>query len=228
MIKKFLLILTLLTLPVVGLGQALEGARARALDGDSFEVRVNGIKQGEFRLKNIDAPELTQAYGPEAKAALAAIIETQAIRIVPQGVDQFGRTLAEVYVGQELVNKELVKAGNAWAFRPLLQDQSYLPLQSAAQAARLGLWAGQSPLPPWEYRDIARGLSPAQAKANREPTRVSRPPAAQYSGQCLRKRYCSQMRSCAEAQFYFRRCGVSSLDDDGDGKACEDICRLER
>jgi micrococcal nuclease len=201
MIKKFLLILTLLTLPVVGLGQALEGARARALDGDSFEIRVNGAKQGEFRLKNIDAPELTQAYGPEAKAALAAIIETQAIRLVPQGVDQFGRTLVEVWVGEELVNKQLVKAGSAWAFRPLLQDQSYLALQSSAQAARLGLWAGESPLPPWEYRDIARGLSPAQAKANREPIRVSRPSAAQNSGQCLGKRYCIQMRSCAEAQF---------------------------
>lgn len=42
---------------------------------------------------------------------------------------------------------------------------------------------------------------------------------------CAGKRYCRQMNSCAEAQFYLNTCGVSSLDGDGDGTACDRKCR---
>lgn len=42
---------------------------------------------------------------------------------------------------------------------------------------------------------------------------------------CAGKRYCRQMDSCAEAQFYLNTCGVSSLDGDGDGTACDRKCR---
>ncbi|WP_227544037.1 excalibur calcium-binding domain-containing protein [Acinetobacter bereziniae] len=30
--------------------------------------------------------------------------------------------------------------------------------------------------------------------------------------------------SCAEAQFYLNKCGVSRLDRDNDGVACEALC----
>jgi hypothetical protein len=33
-------------IPLVSFGQAIEGARVRALDGDSFEILINGVKQG--------------------------------------------------------------------------------------------------------------------------------------------------------------------------------------
>jgi hypothetical protein len=33
------------------------------------------------------------------------------------------------------------------------------------------------------------------------------------------------MSSCAEAQFYFRQCGLSRLDGDHDGVPCERLCR---
>ncbi|WP_199708141.1 excalibur calcium-binding domain-containing protein [Teichococcus wenyumeiae] len=42
---------------------------------------------------------------------------------------------------------------------------------------------------------------------------------------CGSKRYCTQMTSCAEAQFYFRQCGLSRLDGDRDGVPCEQLCR---
>jgi micrococcal nuclease len=99
-------------------------------------------------LNYIDAPELAQPFGPEAKAALAVIIETQAIRIVPLGIDQFGRKLAEVWVGEQLVNEALVGVGSAWAFRPSAQNTRYQALQTSAQEAKLGLWANASPTPP--------------------------------------------------------------------------------
>ncbi|MCC6776611.1 MAG: excalibur calcium-binding domain-containing protein [Hyphomicrobiales bacterium] len=41
---------------------------------------------------------------------------------------------------------------------------------------------------------------------------------------CEGKRRCGQMNSCEEAQFYLRTCGVTSLDRDGDGTACNSLC----
>jgi cold shock CspA family protein len=39
---------------------------------------------------------------------------------------------------------------------------------------------------------------------------------------CSGKRYCSQMRSCAEARFYLHNCPGTLSDGDGDGIPCED------
>ncbi|RJF87758.1 hypothetical protein D3874_12595 [Oleomonas cavernae] len=32
------------------------------------------------------------------------------------------------------------------------------------------------------------------------------------------------MRDCDEARFYYKQCGGSVLDRDGDGIPCEDLC----
>lgn len=42
---------------------------------------------------------------------------------------------------------------------------------------------------------------------------------------CGGKRYCREMTSCEEAQFYLTQCGVSSLDGNHDGVPCEKLCR---
>ena len=41
---------------------------------------------------------------------------------------------------------------------------------------------------------------------------------------CGGKRYCRQMRDCAEARHYFEDCGLSRLDGDHDGIPCETLC----
>ncbi len=40
--------------------------------------------------------------------------------------------------------------------------------------------------------------------------------------QCRGKRYCSEMTSCAEAEFYLRNCPGTKMDGDNDGRPCED------
>ncbi|OOF85175.1 excalibur calcium-binding domain-containing protein [Rodentibacter ratti] len=37
--------------------------------------------------------------------------------------------------------------------------------------------------------------------------------------------YCKQMKSCAQAKFYLKQCGVDRLDRDGDGVPCENVCK---
>ncbi|MDG4552464.1 MAG: endonuclease [Candidatus Contendobacter sp.] len=51
------------------------------------------------------------------------------------------------------------------------------------------------------------------------------PLAAKLAWTCGAKRTCDQMSSCDEAKFYLTRCGVKSLDRDGDGVPCASLCR---
>lgn len=41
---------------------------------------------------------------------------------------------------------------------------------------------------------------------------------------CNREPKCTAMRSCAEADFYFRQCGHYKRDGDNDGIPCEELC----
>lgn len=41
---------------------------------------------------------------------------------------------------------------------------------------------------------------------------------------CGTKRTCKQMRSCEEATFHLKQCGVLSLDGDKDGIPCNKLC----
>lgn len=43
--------------------------------------------------------------------------------------------------------------------------------------------------------------------------------------ECGSCRYCSEIKSCAEAYFLLNQCGCSSLDRDKDGIPCENLCR---
>ena len=45
---------------------------------------------------------------------------------------------------------------------------------------------------------------------------------------CGGKRYCRQMRDCAEARHYFEDCGLLRLDGDHDGIPCETLCGSNR
>lgn len=38
------------------------------------------------------------------------------------------------------------------------------------------------------------------------------------------KKYCKEMKSCAEAYHYLKVCGREDFDRDGDGVPCENVC----
>ena len=68
--------------------------------------------------------------------------------------------------------------------------------------------------------------SPLRPMASERPALPpSRQSSPTFSEKCGGKRYCTQMTSCAEAQFYLKQCGLRKLDKDGDGVPCESLCR---
>jgi endonuclease YncB( thermonuclease family) len=140
------------------------------VDGDTFRVRYfanNDIEREEQRIRlcGIDAPESDQPLGPESGAYLEDILGeadyTTAIVVVPIETDQYGRTIAEVYVPQgddaELfVNGEMMRAGLAYHYERYSDTCpnhiTYDRFQEMAQEANAGVWALPNAVLPWDHR----------------------------------------------------------------------------
>ncbi len=86
------------------------------------DIKVEGVIDGDtlvldgkvrLRLRHADAPELEYCGGEEAKQLLSQLVEGERVRIRERILDQRGRPLALVYVGDTLVNQEMIESG--WA-----------------------------------------------------------------------------------------------------------------
>ncbi|MBK8752312.1 MAG: endonuclease [Candidatus Competibacteraceae bacterium] len=88
-------------------------------------------------------------------------------------------------------------------------------------------WNRQDPPDAWEQTRNQR-IAAIQGKDNRFISQYAPradQPAPVSAPTCGTKTTCKQMSSCDEAQFYLTRCGVKSLDGDGDGIPCVSLCR---
>ena len=91
----------------------------RIVDGDTFKVHYDG-EPTSVRFIGIDAPELTEAGGTDATAALERLVGGRVVRLDFAGErkrDNFGRLLCRVHVGGVDVEAALVSQGIA-TWRP--------------------------------------------------------------------------------------------------------------
>jgi micrococcal nuclease len=142
---------TLLILATALIGaDPLIGKVVKVTDGDTITVLVDK-QQIKIRLSAIDAPERGQDFGQKSKEALADLVFGKEVRVETHGKDRYGRTIGDVYVGGTFVNEQMVEDG--WAWNYVKYSKSQLPdLERQARAAKMGLWAGKSPVAPWVYR----------------------------------------------------------------------------
>lgn len=125
-------------------------------DGDTLTLLVNR-KQVKVRLADIDSPESKQPFGTRSRQSLATLCFNKEARLETQGKDRYGRTIATVYCADVDANATQVRQGMAWVFDRYASPSSPLyALQNDARAARRGLWADSSPIPPWEWRGKRR------------------------------------------------------------------------
>ena len=121
-------------------------------DGDSITVLTSAQQQIKVRLEGIDCPELNQNFGQKSKQLTAALCFNKLVRIVKTGKDQYGRTLAFVYIGDLCVNNELLKQGLAWHYKKYNHDPALASLETNARAKKAGIWSQSAPVPPWVFR----------------------------------------------------------------------------
>jgi micrococcal nuclease len=131
------------------------------VDGDTIDVLVDGLEQ-RVRYILVDTPETKhptkglEPYGPEASEANRELVEGQRVWLEKDvsDTDRYGRLLRYVYVGELMVNEELLRQGMARVstFPPDVKYvERFLAVQQKAQATGEGLWADQ---PDWDCDDF--------------------------------------------------------------------------
>jgi micrococcal nuclease len=133
--------------------RTLEGRVTHVTDGDTIWVRpAQGGAAVEVRLHGIDAPEICQPFGVQAREALAARLLRRRVVLDVRAQDTYERTLARVDLQGQDVGAWLVSAGWAWSSGFRHRAGPYAQEESAARAERRGLWEGDSPLDPRRFR----------------------------------------------------------------------------
>ncbi len=122
----------------------------KIIDGDSILVN-NKNKKIEIRLKDIDAPEIKQAYGQKSKQNLSKYILNKKVSIKYSKKDHYGRVLGTVFYKGEDINLLQVKDGYAWFYEKYSNKKEYKIAMKLAKKIKKGLWSAKKPLPPWEY-----------------------------------------------------------------------------
>jgi len=116
------------------------------VDGDT-------IRMGEtrIRLHGVDAPEMRQAGGRDARSRLRAIIATGGVlSCVFLDRDRYQRFVAKCFTNKKIdIGGEMVRNGYAFAYQAFSRD--YVVDEHFAKENRLGLWRGE-PVMPWVWR----------------------------------------------------------------------------
>ena len=124
-----------------GGAQALDGVVTRVTDGDTLWVRPVGGKPVKVRLQGIDAPERCQAWGEQARAALASRVLNRQVAVRTRAYDDYKRAIAHVELHGDDVAAWMVREGHAWSYRYRRSLGPYAEQEQQARAARRGLFA---------------------------------------------------------------------------------------
>lgn len=148
----------------------LVGKVVRVMDGDTLLLVDGAGKETTIRFNGIDAPEKDQRFGRESGEWLGDQIGQQSIRAEVTDKDRYGRSLADVYVGDRWLNHELVLAGLAWHYVQYSDDVRLATAQNEARSKRLGLWQDARKVAPWDWRNGQRVETalPANVPSTRE------------------------------------------------------------
>lgn len=121
-------------------------------DGDTFEVLRDGIPE-KIRLVDIDSPESAQPFGKAAKKYASDLCFGKTVRVLPKKKrDRYGRILATIFVDDTIdVNAQMIAGGYAWRYK-YSKKKKYGALENRAQEQRVGLWADDNPIDPWQWR----------------------------------------------------------------------------
>jgi endonuclease YncB( thermonuclease family) len=134
-------------------------------DGDTLRVQRNG-EELKIRLCGIDAPEIEQPMGTESRDHLRSLInqgfEDGRLIVLPVDQDQYGRTVAEIFVPLENTEAEIhltsqmVLDGFAYHYERYSggcpNGQFLAGAEEQARSQQSGVWANPNAVKPWDYR----------------------------------------------------------------------------
>ena len=145
----------------------LSGTVLHVIDGDTLVLRprspagaANNADAAQMaprplriRLSGVDAPELCQRGGGEARQALADLVAGRQVQLRMFTLDRYARIVARVSVDGEDVAARLVAQGLAWSESRTSRRAPYADLEQIARHQHRGVFAlDETPTRPKDFR----------------------------------------------------------------------------
>lgn len=114
----------------------------RVVDGDTFVTESDE----RVRLIGINAPEMKEFYGADAKEHLKSLIEGKDVELISdhksKDKDRYSRLLRYVVLNEVDVNEQMILDGYAYALLKFRFDRSgeYSEAETEAKEQQLGMW----------------------------------------------------------------------------------------
>ena len=159
MYKSKLILLLLLLSAYVCFGT--KAKVIRIIDGDTFEIET----QEKVRLIGINAPEISDIFGYEAKQHLANLIEGKVIDLESDNIsndkDRYSRLLRYVILEGNDINKQMITDGYAFAYLKYHfgKMEEYKQAQIDATKNGSGMWGSKEKNETPTHQE-ARAISP--------------------------------------------------------------------
>ncbi|MBD1804078.1 thermonuclease family protein [Microcoleus sp. FACHB-SPT15] len=154
-------------------------------DGDTVRVQ-RGDETTTVRLACIDTPESGQVpWGQQATNRLKQLLPVgQAVQVRPVDVDQYKRTVGELFMDNQSVNLTMVREGQAVVYTEYLNGCSetkdqYLQAEAEAKAKKLGFWNQPNPVMPWDFRSGGQSNNQSSSNASPSPQSTVQQPSVQ-------------------------------------------------
>ena len=155
--RKLLLIFILFLSNIVN-AKTIEGLVVGVADGDTITVMDQQKNTYKIRLQGIDAPEKKQAFGEKSKQSLHDLVHGKQVRIEYDKDDKYGRIVGKITLDDLDICLQQLVLGMAWHYKKYQNEQSvadrvvYNDAELKSKSLKLGLWADETPTPPWEFR----------------------------------------------------------------------------
>lgn len=116
-------------------------------------VKADYAHWQKVRIEGIDAPEICQPFGDNARRHLEQLVLNRPVLLDMVAQDRYGRQLARVYLDQQDVGRLQVQAGMAWSYHRRFGDRGdYADEEGDAQDQRMGLFADEDAQYPASFR----------------------------------------------------------------------------
>lgn len=142
--------------PAIQHGQIFSGKVIDVASGETFTMVTPENREIEVWLAEIEAPEKGQVYWNDSRQALSkkvlgkdVTIQVVSIKDLEDGYDY---VIAQTYMVNRWINREMVAEGWAWHFPQYYQSQELAMAEQQARTGKLGLWAVANLEMPWEYQ----------------------------------------------------------------------------
>lgn len=135
----------------------LTGKVTAVIGGDVVSVRL-GEEDHPVRLAGIDAPEILQEFGPDARQVLAEMVLAKSVEVLVLGDDRQRPILGIVYSNLQCVNTVMVRRGCAWYYARHTKSKALENAQDEAKRAKRGIWESGNAKPPWIWLRSHRHL----------------------------------------------------------------------